>query len=123
MSLLAKNKLYRYLSRVRSRRIAKNICQLIPARSKILDFGCGNMYTAIELKKIDPSLDITGIDVIEDQNLDIQSQHLNNVKFSLTYPLRINAEDSSYDIALAIASLHHTSDPEKMLKKLLNTIN
>jgi len=43
----------------------KNICKLLRESKKVLDAGCGNGYTAIELLKINSELEVFGFDYAE----------------------------------------------------------
>jgi len=56
---------YKKMTLQRSLKFAQYIAKLVPENSKVLDFGCGNMFTAIELQKIVKSIHVTGMDVIK----------------------------------------------------------
>ncbi len=110
--------LYKKLTRQRSLNFAKYLSKLMPAGSKVLDFGCGNMFTSKEILNIQPDLSITGIDVIKDQNLDEEFFQDKRLDFKLLTTKEIPFEDNSFDISFALAVLHHTEEPEYYLSEL-----
>src|SRR4051812_37533836 len=107
---LAKLPIYKRLTQQRSINFAKYIAKLVPENSKVLDFGCGNMYTAIELQKIQPSIHVTGMDVIKDQNLDEKLLQNHNLAFKLLTTKEVPFPDNTFDIVIALATMHHTVD-------------
>lgn len=110
--------IYKKLTRQRSLNFAQYLSNLIPDNSKVLDFGCGNMFTSKEILNIKPTLHITGIDVIKDQNLDDEFFKDERLSFKLLTTKEIPFEDNSFDISFALAVLHHTEDPEYYLSEL-----
>ncbi len=116
---IAATSFYKKLTHQRSRNIANAIIPYIKSGDTLLDFGCGNFLLGKELTEIKPGLKVTGVDVIADQNLDLetiyQSAFLEFKQYdqgSLPYP------DESFDLALASSSLHHTDDPEFYVQEL-----
>ncbi len=110
--------IYKKLTRQRSLNFAKYLAQLIPDHTKVLDFGCGNMFTSKEILNIKPSLNIVGIDVIKDQNLDDQFFEDKRMSFELLTTKELPFEDNSFDISFSLAVLHHTDHPEFYLSEL-----
>jgi ubiquinone/menaquinone biosynthesis C-methylase UbiE len=87
-----------------------------------MDFGCGNMFTAIELLKIKPNMHITGLDVIRDQNLTDEILADKHIDFKITNTKELPFADNSFDVVLALATMHHTPDPEYYLSELKRVI-
>lgn len=110
--------IYKKLTRQRSLNFARYISKLIPENSKVLDFGCGNMFTSKEILNIQPSLHITGIDVIKDQNLDDNFFKDGRLAFQLLSTKALPFEDNSFDVSFSLAVLHHTDNPEYYLSEL-----
>lgn len=110
--------IYKKLTRQRSINFSKYLTDLIPDNERVLDFGCGNMFTSQEMLKIKPSLHITGIDVIKDQNLDDDFFKDERLNFKLLTTKDLPFEDNSFDISFSLAVLHHTEDPEYYLSEL-----
>lgn len=110
--------IYKKLTRQRSLNFAKYLAQLIPDHTKVLDFGCGNMFTSKEILNIKPSLNIVGIDVIKDQNLDDQFFEDKRMSFELLTTKELPFADNSFDISFSLAVLHHTDHPEFYLSEL-----
>lgn len=110
--------LYKKLTRQRSLNFARYLAKLIPDHAKVLDFGCGNMFTSKEILNIKPTLHITGIDVIRDQNLDEAFFQDKRLAFTLLESKPLPYPDDSFDTTFALAVLHHTEDPEYYLSEL-----
>ena len=110
--------IYKKLTTKRSAIFAQHISKLIPDHAKILDFGCGNMYTSKEIVKINPTLHITGIDIIRDQNLDEKSFDKKNLSFTLLETRELPFPDNHFDATIALTVMHHTDDPEYYLSEL-----
>ena len=119
---LADLPVYKRLTRQRSITFAQYLAPLIPDNAHILDFGCGNMYTAIQLLNHRPNLTITGLDIIRDQNLSDDILATKNIKFQLSSTKEIQSPDDSFDGAIALATLHHTPDPEYFLSELVRVV-
>lgn len=114
--------IYKKLTHKRSEKFAQYIANLVPDSASILDFGCGNMYTSIELQKIKPNLHITGLDVVKDQNLSDNTLIPGKLDFKLLTTKEIPFEDNSFDYVVALATMHHTDDPEYYLSELKRVI-
>ncbi len=113
---------YKKLTRQRSITFAQYLAPLIPDGAHLLDFGCGNMYTAIQLLGHLPHLKVTGLDIIRDQNLTDEILADKRLDFKLSSTKEIPAADNSFDGALALATLHHTPDPEFFLSELVRVV-
>ena len=110
--------IYKKLTRQRSLNFAKYLAKLMPDNAKVLDFGCGNMFTSKEILNIKPGLHITGIDVIKDQNLDDKFFEDRRLDFRLLTTKELPFEDNHFDISFSLAVLHHTDNPEYYLSEL-----
>ncbi len=119
---LANLPVYKKLTNQRSVTFAKYLAPLIPDGSSLLDFGCGNMYTARQLLLLRPNLSVTGLDIIRDQNLSDEILSDPRLHFQLSGEKKINSDDNSFDGALALATLHHTPDPEYFLSELKRVV-
>ena len=108
---------YKKLSGQRSINIARYIAPLLPEHGHILDFGCGNGYTAFELLRLKTTLRITGVDVVIDQNLIPEGRErfafIENKEKSLPFA------DNSFDACVAVSVMHHTFSPEYYLHELI----
>jgi ubiquinone/menaquinone biosynthesis C-methylase UbiE len=119
---LANLPLYKRLTHKRSVKFAEYLSKLIPEGSSVLDFGCGNMYTAAELLKLSPSLKITGIDPVSDQNLNKSILQKGKLEFVQLTTREIPFPDNSFDIVVALATMHHTDNPEYYLSELKRVV-
>jgi ubiquinone/menaquinone biosynthesis C-methylase UbiE len=113
---------YKKLTRQRSITFAQYLAPQIPDGSHLLDFGCGNMYTAIQLLGHLHNLKVTGLDIIRDQNLTDEILSDKRLEFRKSSTKEIPAADNSFDGALALATLHHTPDPEFFLSELVRVV-
>jgi ubiquinone/menaquinone biosynthesis C-methylase UbiE len=115
---IADSGLYKKLSKKRSSTFAKVLSTLIPVGAKVLDFGCGNMYTAAQLLELRPDLTITGLDVVRDQNLTDEVLTDKRISFKVATKNSIEFEDETFDSVVALATMHHTTSPEFFLSEL-----
>lgn len=115
---LAELPLYKKLSGKRSRVLAEAVLPLLPEHGSILDFGCGNMFTAKHLIDLNPNLKITGMDVIEDQNLDKKILDHPALSFKQINSREIPFPDHTFDTTMVISTLHHTPEPEYYIQEL-----
>ncbi len=116
---IANLSLYRKMTQQRSKNLAKSVFALLPKYGKILDFGCGNGYLAETILGKSKDIEITGIDVIKDQNLDERILNNERFVFQIIIPdTPLPFPDGTFDAVLACASMHHTNDPEFYLAEL-----
>ena len=110
--LINLNKLLDKLLKNRNLRRAKLIsCSLKPylkAGWKILDVGMGNGHIASIIKG-DYDVIIQGIDTVNYNNTSIPITIYDGSKFPL--------DKNSYDAVLIVQALHHSENPEKILKE------
>lgn len=122
---IANLKVYKKLSHYRSYILARHLAHLLPDSPTpihVLDFGCGNMYTAEELLKLRPGLHITGLDVVRDQNLTDETLANKQLEFVAYATRELPFDDASFDYVLALNTMHHTPDPEYYLSELKRVI-
>jgi ubiquinone/menaquinone biosynthesis C-methylase UbiE len=78
----------------------------LKAGSKVLDMGCGKGYLLYEMLKIEPGLEIVGIDnseyAIENSKEEVKSKL---IKQSLIE--KLNFEDKEFDLVISLATLHN----------------
>jgi SAM-dependent methyltransferase len=107
------NPLYRiHSSRVHPRRVqvlARHLAALTPAGSSVLDIGCGDGLLAERLAQCRPDLQITGIDVLVRPGARIPV-----VAFDGRH---ISQPDRSVDVCMFIDVLHHSDEPEALLRE------
>jgi SAM-dependent methyltransferase len=91
--------------------LAERLAGLIPQGAKVLDVGCGDGLLAKLVMEKRPDVTIEGIDVL------VRAQtHIPVVGFDGE---RIPAGDGSYDVVMFVDVLHHTTDPEVLLKEAI----
>lgn len=118
---VASTHIYKKLSRERSNKIANKLISLLNDEIKILDFGCGNLMLSQHLLRLKPKMEITGLDIIEDINLN-RKVLKQNLIFNLYSSRELPFNDNCFDAALASCSFHHTVNPEYYLKELIRVV-
>lgn len=93
------------------------LADMIPNGSRVLDIGCGNgrIYQILR----DKAIDYEGLDA--SPNLIAHARRLNAdvlARFSVGSMLALPFPDASFDVALAIASLHHVPSAAYRLRAL-----
>jgi ubiquinone/menaquinone biosynthesis C-methylase UbiE len=119
MTWVAKTRWYGRMTQNRSRRIAAAVASFVPDQAEILDFGCGNGFTALSLMSMRPCR-ITGLDVIHDVNLTEDTAR--RIAFTLFDGGAIPFKDNFFDGVLASAVMHHTPDPVFYLDEFIRVI-
>lgn len=78
---------------------------------KVLDFGCGDLSLTRTLFKGNPTLNITGVDVID------FGRRPKGIKFYKYDGWRLPFEDKTFDTVLAYHVLHHCDSPLQSFKE------
>lgn len=85
---------------------------------EMLDIGCGEGYTTLEMKRRVPYLKILGMD-IEKHIVDIaKNQETEDVKFSVGSAYSIEKPNNSYCLVLATEILEHLDEPDKAIEEI-----
>ncbi len=93
--------------------LAHALTAIIPENAEILDVGCGDGLVACELGCLRPGLSIRGLDVIVRN-----STYIPVTKFDgRTLPY----ENRSFDFVMFVDTLHHTTDPTRLLREAART--
>ncbi|RKJ43717.1 SAM-dependent methyltransferase [bacterium 1XD8-76] len=101
----------RFIYSRRMERLADIFLKYIPNDCKsILDVGCGDGKIDSVLMTQNPSLSIKGIDVLIRDKVYIAVSEYDGHNIPM--------QDSSVDIVMLIDVLHHTDDPEALLKEV-----
>ncbi len=97
----------------------KEFAEYIKGGQKILDLGCGNgrLLDSLDGKKFD----YLGVDQSEELIKEAKQKHPNH-KFRVMKVENLKLNDTQYDAAFMIASLHHLPD-QKLRKKALTEAN
>ncbi len=92
-------------------RKAKILLSLLKDNEMVLDFGCGDQTMSYTLWKLNKSLRITGIDVIDFDH------HYPSIKFNKFDGNKIPYHEKSFDVVIAYHVFHHTPDPASALSE------
>ncbi len=95
----------------RARVLSKLLADLLPHDATILDVGCGDGTIDRLISERRPDLRITGIDVAIRPDACIPVTEFDGT----TIPY----ENDSVDVAMFVDVLHHTADPERLLREAL----
>lgn len=89
--------------------LARHLEALIPVDARVLDVGCGDGFIDHLIQQSRPDITIEGIDVLVRPNPSLRVKAFNGS--IIPYP------DTSFDVAMFIDVLHHTTDPLLLLKE------
>ncbi|MCH9011860.1 MAG: class I SAM-dependent methyltransferase [Proteobacteria bacterium] len=93
----------------RTRVLSERLAQMLPPNAKVLDVGCGDGSIARLIGERRPDVTISGVDLI------VRSRtHIPVAAFD---GKRIPFEDGAFDIVMFVDVLHHTDDPETLLRE------
>jgi tRNA (cmo5U34)-methyltransferase len=94
--------------------------KLIPTTKslKLLDLGCGTGLELDEIFKVNPSVQVTGIDLADKMLEKLSQKHAakkSQLKLILADYFEYDFGKNTFDVALAIQTLHHFSYEEKIV--------
>lgn len=84
----------------------KEISVLLKGREKILDYGCGDLLLARELKRTNKNLEITGVDVVS-------APKVKDIKFVKYDGKRLPFKDKTFETIVSVYVFHHCVDAEE----------
>lgn len=90
-----------------------NIFEYLPAKGDVLDFGCGDLSFAKEIKKRNTKLKIIGVDVVSFGNKP------KNIQFVQYNGEKLPFKDNAFTCVIAYHVLHHCPNPEKALRECI----
>jgi SAM-dependent methyltransferase len=93
----------------RVRILSHAMAELLPRGATVLDVGCGNGLIALLIGELRPDVTITGIDVLVRPETHIPVEAFDGS--------RIPRADGSVDTVMFVDVLHHTEDPEVLLRE------
>lgn len=105
--------LVRFLEKVRIKGMLECFEDYFKKGDRILDFGCG-------LGGVSEKLISDGYDVV---SLDVKDINLIRIEPVIYDGKKIPFKKNSFDVALVLTVLHHTPDPEKLLKEVGRVAN
>jgi SAM-dependent methyltransferase len=93
----------------RVRVLSERLAPLFPRGAKVLDIGCGDGLIAKLIGERRPDLQLDGIDVLVRPQTHVPVRYFDGKQ--------IDSPDNSYDAALFVDVLHHTTDPASLLRE------
>src|SRR6185436_12619103 len=98
-----------YVFQRRVRVLTRELAELLPRNAKVLDVGCGDGLIALRIQELRPDVSISGIDIM------VRPQtHIPVTKFDGSV---IPHPDKSFDAVMFVDVLHHTGDPNVLLRE------
>ena len=98
-----------YVHRRRTAVLSRVISGLLPRNARVLDVGCGDGLLSRIIMTSRPDVTIEGIDVLVRPSTHIPVRPFNGVQ--LPY------QDDAFDGVMFVDVLHHTDDPEVLLRE------
>ena len=89
--------------------LSQALAELLPRGATVLDVGCGNGLIALLISELRPDVTISGIDVLLRPDTHIPVESFDGS--------RIPRADGSVDMVMFVDVLHHTEDPEVLLRE------
>jgi SAM-dependent methyltransferase len=83
--------------------------QIVPANARVLDVGCGDGLISALLRQQRSDISVSGIDVLPREKTHIPVEMFDGERFPFN--------DRSFDVVLFSDVLHHTIDPEILLRE------
>jgi len=93
----------------RTRVLAEHLAEILPPIARVLDVGCGDGTIGRLVGALRPDIAITGIDVMVRPTAHILVKQFDGK----TIPY----DDNSFDVVMFVDVLHHTDDPEILLRE------
>jgi SAM-dependent methyltransferase len=98
-----------YVFQRRVRVLTRELADLIPQNAKVLDVGCGDGLIALKIQELRPDVSISGIDIMVRPHTHIPVTTFNGTV--IPHP------DKSFDAVMFVDVLHHTDDPNVLLRE------
>ncbi len=95
----------------------KIMAEVLSAKNvkKLLDLGCGTGLELDEIFKINPHIQVTGIDLTEEMLDKLKKKHTNkNLNLICDDYLSVFFEKGKFDAAISFETLHHLTHEEKI---------
>lgn len=108
---------YIRLAENKARRKAENTAHYLSDGDKILDVGCGNLYIARELLRLNNNLHITGVDVMLLPEISTITEG-NQIQFVQASAEQLPFPDDTFDTSLCFVTLHHIHNQGTVLREL-----
>ncbi len=93
----------------RARVLSERLAQMLPPNAKVLDVGCGDGSIDRLIGERRPDVTISGVDLIVRPRTHIPVTAFDGK--------RIPFQDGAFDIVMFVDVLHHTDDPETLLRE------
>lgn len=95
------------------------VAKLIPATNglKLLDLGCGTGLELDEMFTVNPTIQVTGIDISEKLLEKLRQKHVDRksrLNLILADYFKYDFGENTFDVALSVQTLHHFSYEEKI---------
>jgi len=99
------------ISTRRIKKLAPTIASILPPHSKVLDIGTGNGRLARAILELRPDVSISGMDIRASTSTVMDVETFDGAA--------IPKADGSWDVCMASDVLHHSENPERLLREMV----
>lgn len=98
----------------RANQIIQQISAYLDKREKVLDIGCGKCFITQQIQNM--GINITPLDITN-------QSYFKEIKPEIYKGNKIPFKDKSFNVALLLMVLHHTKNPEIVIKEAIRVAN
>jgi len=104
--------------------VAAQYADRVPHGGRVLDVGCGGGHNALSLAERRPDLQVTGLDLSDEQIARAVKRAAGNprVEFVQGSALDLPFDDGEFDAVISVGSLKHWPDPHQGLSECVRVL-
>ncbi|MBI2542857.1 MAG: class I SAM-dependent methyltransferase [Candidatus Aenigmarchaeota archaeon] len=109
------------LNWIRYERQVSEISKFLSDNFKVLDIGCGRGMTGVMIKQINPTSDVTGVDLNKFTSWDNYYKKY-NVKYFVGDALDLKFNDNEFDLIFSFGVIEHVDSDQKFIRENLRIL-
>jgi len=93
----------------------------LPGGSSVLDLGCGSGQIANKIARLNPGIEVLGMDLSESQILRAKKRGngISNLRFCTGDAMKLDLNDSVFNSVISCASIKHWPNPKRGIEEML----